>query len=43
MSAQSYTLDPRTDLRTIEDVYLVQEDVAVICRVTRANSGPSNR
>lgn len=34
MDAQSYTLDPRTDLRTIEDVYLVQEDVAAICRVS---------
>lgn len=34
MDARSYRLDPMTDLRTIEDVYLVQEDVAAICRVS---------
>lgn len=33
MSDQNYVLDPYTDLRSIADVYLTQEDVAAICRV----------
>lgn len=33
MSTTSHVLDPYTDLRSIADVYLSQEDVAAVCRV----------